>query len=94
MGVAFKQVTIKTAEGTELFCQVRRDVRELRSNGGFMRLGSPTGVVVKQITVSYGLGGIHGEGASLKEAVADLNRRGSFFVAHRHEIDMGRVEMI
>jgi len=70
---------------------VYRAVRREKVRTGFLM--QDTGRIIKKVTVQYGMG-VHGEGATLKAAVADFQARWSFFCANRHDIVIGRVEMV
>jgi hypothetical protein len=74
-----------------LILSVARTVRHERVRKGL--LFKKTGRIFKKITVQYGIG-IHGEGGTLKEAVADFQTRWAFFRDNHHEIVMGRMELI
>jgi hypothetical protein len=88
--MSFKEITITTQEGSTLCLGVSRLVRhEKKMVKPF--LFQDTGVIFKKVSVQYGVG-VSGEGATLKEAVADFRNNWSFFCNNRAAILRGEVE--
>jgi hypothetical protein len=88
--MSFKEITITTQEGNTLRLGV---VRQIRHEKKMVKpfLFQKTGMVIKKVSVQYGIG-VGGEGATLKEALADFQKNWSFFCENKDAIVRGEVE--
>lgn len=85
-----KEITITTAEGNTLSLVAVRQIhfKSQFKPGSFLIVGKTR---TKKVSVQYGIG-VGGEGATLKEAVADFRKNWTFFCDNRHAIARGEVE--
>ncbi len=92
--MSYREIIIKetNTQSGELRLSVSRQVQRQVEKVGPL-LFRPTGKFRKSVSVQYGLS-IHGQGATVKEAVADFRKRWEFFCANRHDIMMGRIDLI
>jgi hypothetical protein len=88
--MSIRTIQVKTAEQS-LSLTVARTVRREKIRTGL--IFKDTGRIIKKVSVQYGIG-VHGEGKNLKDAVADFQSRWDFFCANRHDIAMGRMDLI
>ena len=85
-----KEITITAAEGSMLGLVAVRQIhyKSQFKPGSFLIVGKTR---TKKVSVQYGLG-VAGEGATLREAVADFRRNWTFFCDHRQAIVRGEMK--